>query len=138
LTSAEDLSGTATPTAARLTPSAQEDGEALHGRPTMAELLDATRAFLAEEVLPATAGRVNFHTRVSIRVLDTVIRQLQLGRQQAIEHATRLRALGYDSDHELVAAIRAGEYDTRIPELAAALEPDIRAKLEVADPRYLD
>jgi nucleotide-binding universal stress UspA family protein len=112
--------------------------EALHGRPTMMELLEAAREFLAQEVLPATEGRVNFHSRVTIRVLDTVIRQLRLGRQQAIEHVARLEALGYASDHDLITAIRAGEYDERIGQLADALEPDVRAKLEVADPRYID
>jgi len=52
-------------------------------------------------------------------------------------HSQRLAALGYDTDRDLVEAIRAGRYDADIAGLAAALEPDVRAKLEVADPRYL-
>lgn len=83
-------------------------------------------------------GRVQFHTRVTIRVLDTIARQLQLGKAQLVEHAERLAALGYDSDQELVDAIRAGHYDVTISDLAATLEPNVRAKLEVADPRYID
>ncbi len=110
---------------------------ALHGHPTAVELVEAAREFLAEEILPATEGAAQFHTRVTIRVLDTVARQLQLGRAQSVEHAERLAALGYATDQDLVDAIRAGHHDAKISELAAALEPDVRAKLEVADPRYL-
>ena len=40
-------------------------------------------------------------------------------------------------EEPLTEAIRAGRYDADISGLAAALEPDVRAKLEVADPCYL-
>jgi hypothetical protein len=108
----------------------------LHGRPTAVELLIAAREFLATDVLPATEGRVQFHTRVTIRVLETVERELTLGPAQGSEHARRLAALGYDSDQELVDAIRTGRHDHEIASLADALEPDVLAKLDVADPRY--
>lgn len=114
------------------------DSEAgLHGRPTVAELLVAVREFLAGEVFPVTEGHVQFHTRVAVRVLDTILRELELGTAQEEAHSQRLAALGYDTDRDLVEAIRAGRYDAGIAGLAAALEPDARAKLEVADPRYL-
>ena len=113
------------------------DSEAgLHGRPTVAELLVAVREFLAGEVFPVTEGYVQFHTRVAVRVLDTVLRELESGTAQEEAHSQRLAALGYDTDWELTEAIRAGRYDADIGGLAAALEPDVRAKLEVADPRY--
>jgi hypothetical protein len=110
---------------------------AQHGRPTVLELLDAAREFLATEVLPATEGSVQFHTRVTIRILDTVVRELELGPEQAERHDELLARLGYQSDQQLVEAIRAGRYDERMSELAASLEPDVRAKLEVANPQYL-
>jgi hypothetical protein len=114
------------------------DSEAgLHGRPTVAELLVAVREFLAGEVFPATEGYVQFHTRVAVRVLDTILRELELGPAQDEAHSQRLAALGYGTDRELIEAIRAGRYDADITGLAAALEPDVQAKLEVADPRYL-
>ena len=114
------------------------DSEAgLHGRPTVAELLVAVREFLAGEVFPVTEGHVQFHTRVAVRVLDTILRELELGTAQEEAHSQRLAALGYDTDRDLAEAIRAGRYDADIAGLAAALEPDVRAKLEVADPRYL-
>jgi hypothetical protein len=89
-------------------------------------------------VVPVTQGSVQFHTRVTIRVLDTVARQLQLEKEALAEHAARLAAIGYASDKELAEAIRAGHHDAAIGALAAALEADVRAKLQVADPRYLD
>jgi uncharacterized protein DUF6285 len=114
------------------------DSEAgLHGHPTVAELLVAVREFLAGEVFPVTEGHVQFHTRVAVRVLDTILRELELGPAQEQAHSQRLAALGYDTDRELAEAIRAGRYDADITGLAAALEPDVRARLEVADPRYL-
>lgn len=113
------------------------DSEAgLHGRPTVAELLAAVREFLAGEVFPVTEGYVRFHTRVAVRVLDTILRELEFGAAQEEAHSQRLAALGYDTDWELIEAIRAGRHDADIGGLAAALEPDVRAKLEVADPRY--
>ncbi len=111
---------------------------ALYGHPTAAELLEAARGFLADEVLAATEGSVNFHTRVAIRVLDTVGRQLRLEEAHAAAHAELLGGLGYRSDHELVDAIRAGDHDGAIGDLARLLAPAVRAKLEVTDPRYID
>lgn len=110
---------------------------ALYGRPTASELLEAAREFLQDEVFPATEGRTQFHTRVAVRVLDTVIRQMELGPSHLQAHGERLAALEYGSDWDLVHAIRHGQYDSRIGELARVLADDVRAKLEVADPRYL-
>jgi Domain of unknown function (DUF6285) len=111
---------------------------ALHGRPTAVELLDAVRDFLGTEVLTATEGSVQFHTRVTIRILETVVRELELGPQQVERHAEVLGRLGYESDQKLVEAIRAGHHDREISELSAALEPAVRSKVEVANPKYLD
>jgi hypothetical protein len=53
-------------------------------------------------------------------------------------HAELLEELGYESSGQLVEDIRAGRHDDHIGDLARQLERDVRAKLEVADPRYLD
>lgn len=111
---------------------------ALHGRPTVVELLVAAREFLATEVLATTEGSVQFHTRVTIRILDTVVRELELGPEQVQRHAESLARLGYQNDQQLAEAIRAGSHDRQMSELANALEPDVRAKLEVANPQYVD
>lgn len=112
--------------------------EQLYGRPAATELLEAAREFLQNEVMPATTGHVQFHTRVTIRVLDTVMRQLEFGSAHVAAQAETLDSLGFSDSWELVEAIRAGQFDERIPELATALRPEVRAKLEVADPRYID
>ncbi|HET9691538.1 MAG TPA: DUF6285 domain-containing protein [Acidimicrobiales bacterium] len=109
----------------------------LYGRPTLAELVEAARDFLADDVMAATDGRVQFHARVAVRVLDTVLRELALAPRHMAEQGARLAALGYPDAWALVAAIRAGRHDDDLDGLAAALEPEVRAKLEVTDPRYL-
>lgn len=115
----------------------EDVSEDLYGRPTAVELLVAAREFLQSEVMAATEGHVQFHTRVTIRVLDTVIRELELGAGHREQHRRLLAELGYGSSWELVDDIRKGDFDDRIGQLAARLQPDIRAKMEVSDPRYL-
>ncbi|MFI7640097.1 DUF6285 domain-containing protein [Nonomuraea sp. NPDC049400] len=108
-----------------------------HDVPTAAELVAAVRDFLETDVLPAVDGRVRFHTRVAINVLGMVEREIQLGPDQAREHAARLTDLGVADDAELAAAIREG----RVADddaLVTALEQAVRAKLAVANPAYLE
>lgn len=109
-----------------------------HDRPTAAELLESVREFLEGDVLDATAGRVRFHTRVAINVVGMVERELELGPAQAVAHAERLAGLGYSSDDELAAAIRAGDLDDRYGEVKAAVWASVTDKLAVANPSYAD
>lgn len=122
---------------ARQPPSELQEEEQLYGHPTAVELLEAACEFLRNEVMAATEGHIQFHTRVTIRVLETVRRQLELQSEHISRHIETLATLGFADSWALVDAIRAGTFDERIPELAAALEPEVRAKLEVADPRYI-
>ncbi len=52
------------------------DEPGIHGRPTARELLASVRDFLAEDVMPATSGRLSFHARVAANVLGIVEREL--------------------------------------------------------------
>ncbi len=108
----------------------------LHGRPTAAELAEAVREHLERDVLDATSGRVQFHTRVAVNALRMLERELQLGPGQAVAHAARLAALGFDDDAALAAAIRAGALDDRLDEVAASVRADVADKLAVANPGY--
>ncbi|MFI6597566.1 DUF6285 domain-containing protein [Nonomuraea sp. NPDC050536] len=108
-----------------------------HDVPTAAQLVAAVRDFLAADVLPAVEGRVRFHTRVAINVLGMVEREIELGPGQARDHAARLAELGVADDTELAAAIRDGRLDDSAA-LVDLLRQTVRAKLEVANPGYLE
>jgi aminoglycoside phosphotransferase (APT) family kinase protein len=108
----------------------------LHGRPTAAELLTAVTEFLRAEVLPATEGQVNFHTRVAANVLDTVTRELTLGPAQEAAHRTRLAALGHPDQNAFAAALRDGKADPADPAVLEAVRESVAARLRVANPRY--
>ena len=66
-------------------------------RPSAALLVTAVREFLERDVMPATEGRVHFHTRVAVNVLNTVARELELGDGFAADERRRAAALlGHD------------------------------------------
>ena len=97
----------------------------LHGRPTSEELVEAVREFLEHDVMDATEGRIQFHTRVAINVLGMVQREIELGPAQEAAHRERLNALGFDSDE-------------RYDEIKSAVYDSVVDKLRVANPKYLD
>jgi hypothetical protein len=112
-------------------------------RPNAAELVAAVREFLERDVMAATDGRVQFHTRVAVNVLNVVERELQLGPE--LEPGERARAaalLGHDGDanaleRELATAIRSGALDDRLDEVRAHVRTTVREKLLIANPAYL-
>jgi hypothetical protein len=110
----------------------------MHGRPTAEELVIAVREFLERDVMTATSGAVQFHTRVAINALAAVERELRDGPAMADAHASRIGALGFGSEVELAAAIRSGELDDRYAEVATAVRATVRDKLAVANPKYLE
>ncbi len=85
----------------------------MQDRPTAAELVQAVREFLERDVMSATEGRVQFHTRVAINALGMVERELQQG--PVVETFERDRA----SERELAARIRDGSLDDRLDEIGA-------------------
>ena len=113
-------------------------------RPTAAELVDAVRAFLEEDVMPALDGRLQFHTRVAVNVLATVGRELTAGPAADTAEAGRLTALlGHDgaADElaaELARAIRTGEVDIADPDLLAHLRATAAADVAIANPRHAE
>jgi hypothetical protein len=109
----------------------------LHEFPTAAELVDAVEQFLRNDVMPAVEGRLHFHALVAANVLAVVGRELADGPAQEAGHAQRLAALGAADDAALAAAIRAGEFDGRMPELLEALAADAAARVGVANPKHL-
>jgi aminoglycoside phosphotransferase (APT) family kinase protein len=109
----------------------------LHDRPTAVELLCAARGVLGDDVLPLLEGRAAFQLRVTLRALGIVGRELRHAEEHAAVHAAALARLGVADERELAAAIRGGELEGRDEDLYPALRAIVRAKLEVANPRYL-
>lgn len=110
---------------------------AARGVPTTTELIEAVREFLRDEVMPATEGRVQFHTRVAANVLGIVEREVALGPEAARAHAERLSKLGVADDAELAAEICEGRLDDRIGEVVDAMRASTFERLCIANPRYL-
>ena len=108
----------------------------LHGMPTAAQLVEAVREFLERDVMAATEGRVNFHTRVAVNVLAIVERELTLGPEHREAAAQRLGELGFEDEAALAAAIRSGSLDDRWDEVKATVWELVRDRLAVANPRY--
>jgi len=96
-------------------------------RPNAIELVQAVREFLERDVMTATEGRVQFHTRVAINALGMVEREL-------LESSYReWNTADQESERELAAQIRAGaEVST------ADVRARVRRKLLVANPGYLE
>ncbi|HEX4868940.1 MAG TPA: phosphotransferase family protein [Acidimicrobiales bacterium] len=129
------LPGADLPAAVTVPAPAQPD---LYGRPTAAELVEAVREWVDGDVRAATEGRVAFHARVAVTALSILERQLALAPAHEAAHRARLDALGYADDEALAGAIRAGELDDRTEKVRQAVAASVRAKLEVANPRWLE
>jgi hypothetical protein len=108
-----------------------------HDRPHAGELVASVREFLEGDVLDATEGRVQFHTRVAINALRMVERELAEGDVMANEHRARLAELGALDDAALASAIREGTLDGRWDEVMVAVYESVVEKLRVANPRHL-
>jgi len=117
-----------------------------HDRPTIAEILQAVRAYLTDEVAKGSDRRARFRALIAANVLAVAERELLTAGEDARLEDELLRALGYsDGDpiarrQMLCVEIRAGAYDP--PErFAAALafaREMVERKLAVSNPRYLE
>jgi hypothetical protein len=111
-------------------------GNALHGRPTAAELVAAVAEFLETDVRESTAGQVNFHARVAANVLRIVERELLADSADDVTDA--LADAAFDDEAQLAAAIRAGDLDGRSDQVQSALRALVSHRLSVAHPGYQD
>jgi Domain of unknown function (DUF6285) len=115
----------------------------LHDRPTAAELVASVREYLERDVMPATEGRVAFHARVAVNVLGMVERELEVGEAQDAAERDRLVALlGREGTireltESLALGIRDGSLDVPWTDVVDTVRETVRAKLDVANPRYL-
>src|SRR5271170_7618697 len=95
--------------------------------PDAPTLLGAAVKYLEDELMPALDGYHRFKTRVTVNVLNTVRRELELRGAQAAAEGKRLAAiLGHDGEVdalsiELSQRIRSGSIDLDDPALRVHL-----------------
>lgn len=116
----------------------------MQDRPTAAELVEAVVEFLDRDVAPRLEGRDAFQLRIARNVLGIVQRELELGDAFDVAERERLATLlGHDGstrelEAELARGIRDGSIDSQADAVLEHLRATVRAKLLIANPKYLD
>jgi hypothetical protein len=111
--------------------------------PKTTVLLEAAMKYLESELMPTLAGYHRFQTRVTINVLNTVKRELELrGAQAEAEHSRLVALLGHDGNvetlsRELADRIRAGEISIDDPALRAHIRQSLADALAINNPKWL-
>jgi len=110
--------------------------------PPAATLLQASADYLEHELLPTLAGYHRFQTRITVNVLRTLQRELELGpARDAAEHSRLVALLGHEGslpalEAELAAAIAEGRIALDAPELTAHLRHSLRDALAIDNPKW--
>jgi ABC-type transport system involved in Fe-S cluster assembly fused permease/ATPase subunit len=111
--------------------------------PKATVLLEAAVKYLETELMPTLEGYHRFQTRVTVNVLNTVRRELELRGAQAEAERSRLVAmLGHDGDVEtlsveLAKRIRAGEIAIDDKALRAHVRQSLADALAINNPKWL-
>ncbi len=111
--------------------------------PKAAVLLEAAVKYLETELMPTLEGYHRFQTRVTVNVLNTVRRELELRGAQADAERSRLVAmLGHDGDVEalsveLAERIRAGAISIDDPAMRAHVRQSLADALAINNPKWL-
>lgn len=131
----------------------------MYDRPTVAELLDAVRKYLGEQIIPVVKDdrKLNYQTHIAINVLRIIERQMSTGMGQVRDEWLRLNHVQgatnpsptdsaealtalTERNRKLCQEISAGRYDY-MPQRAALYEhllATVRVQLEVANPDFLE
>ncbi len=128
----------------------------MHDRPQATEILEAVARLLADELVPATTGRLQFVTRVAANAVRLVVREIAQGSGPAraewleldnllgpLELPEDPAALGpalMERNRELARALREGEFDEPEPfaRVTQHLGRVVAANLAVSDPAMLE
>jgi hypothetical protein len=111
--------------------------------PKAAVLLEAAVKYLETELMPTLEGYHRFQTRVTVNVLNTVRRELELrGAQSDAERARLIAMLGHDGDVEtlsieLAERIRTGAISIDDPALRAHVRQSLADALAINNPKWL-
>ena len=118
----------------------------LHDRPTPAEILEAVREYLLEEVAPTADRRARFRALIAANVLTIAERELAAAGADEVAEEDLLAALDLrtgtldERRTTLARLIRNGEYDAPQAWLLAVAyaRETVRRKLAVANPKFLE
>lgn len=111
--------------------------------PDAAILLKAAIKYLEDELMPTLEGYHRFQTRVTVNVLSTLRRELELRDTQAeSEHARLVAILGHDGDvetlsRELAERIRSGAIALDDPALRAHVRQSLADALAINNPKWM-
>lgn len=94
----------------------------MQDRPDAHELLEALERYLRDDLLPDAPPEHRFRVRVAANLCAILARE------------TAGLAPDRAASQQLVAEIRAGAWDQRLPELATKLRPEVAAKLAIDNP----
>lgn len=112
--------------------------------PDAPTLLTAAVKYLEDELMPTLDGYHRFKTRVTVNVLNTIRRELELRGAQAEAERARLAAiLGHDGEVEALSAelserIRSGAIDSNDPALRAHLRQSVADALAINNPKWIN
>jgi hypothetical protein len=112
--------------------------------PDAPTLLSAAVKYLEDELMPTLDGYHRFKTRVTVNVLNTIRRELELRGAQAEAERARLAAiLGHDGEVEALSAelserIRSGAIELNDPALRAHLRQSVADALAINNPKWIN
>jgi len=116
----------------------------MHNHPSLAELVEAVKAFVDKTAAPNLSGHAAFHARVASNVLATIQRELEQGpTAESDEKGRLLKLLNNPEDEELDTLnrtlcnrIRTGDMTPATPGLIDHLKTTAIAQLNIDQPRY--
>ncbi len=111
--------------------------------PDTPTLLGVAIKYLEDELMPELNGYYRFKTRVTINVLSTIRRELELhGQQSAEEHSRLVKLLGHEGglsalSVELAEKIRSGAIAINDEQLRDHVRRSLQEALAVNNPNWL-
>jgi hypothetical protein len=108
-------------------------------RPDARELVEAVAAWLAGDLAPTLEGGPRFQALVAAQALAIAARELDLGDAHAAADRAAFAPLVGDAEdprRALADALRRGDHDEHLEELAPILREHVRRKLALARPGY--
>lgn len=106
--------------------------------PDAAALVEAVRDFLTDDVMTSASGRTRYLARVSANVLAMVERELRDAGSAAHAQNRAWHRLGFATESEVCAAIRAGALDDRLDDVADDVAIVTAQRLAITNPNYRD